>query len=68
MKTSIAIVVCYLLLLAAAIPWYWPHKTADILFGLPIWVSIAVVVSLVTSIFTAWLLSDPWPEEREKNG
>ena len=48
--------VVYFFLLVLGIPWYWPNDTNVIVLGLPIWVLVAILVSLVTSIFTAFLL------------
>ena len=53
----------YLALLACAIPWYWPADDTTLVFGLPAWVAMAIAVSTLASIFTAWvLLTRPWPE------
>lgn len=57
----------YLCLLALAIPWYWPANNHNLLFGLPLWVVIAVIVSIATSCLTAILLSKPWPGESAKD-
>ncbi len=46
----------YFFLLVLGIPWYWPADTTVIVFGLPIWVLVAILFSLATSIFTAFLL------------
>jgi len=46
----------YIFLLVSGIPWYWPKDINLIVLGLPIWVLVAILVSLVTSIFTAFLL------------
>ena len=53
----------YLVLLALGIPWYWPALDRSMLFGVPAWVVVAVAVSVVASIFTAWVYSRPWPGE-----
>jgi hypothetical protein len=47
----------YLLLLVAAIPWYWPHDSQLIWFGMPAWVVVAIGVSFLASILTATLLA-----------
>jgi hypothetical protein len=56
-------IIVFLVLLVAAVPWYWPDSDHSIIFGVPAWVALAVLVSLFASIFTAWLLFRPWPGE-----
>ena len=56
-------VIVFLVLLAAAIPWYWPESDLTIIFGVPAWVALAIFVSIFGSLFTAWLLLKPWPGE-----
>jgi len=46
----------YLLLLAIGVPWYWPPGITGMWFGFPVWVAVALLVSLLASILTAWLL------------
>ncbi|MGR9091436.1 MAG: hypothetical protein ACU85U_12725 [Gammaproteobacteria bacterium] len=53
----------YVLLLAIGIPWYWPADDHRIVLGMPGWVIIAIAASACASIFTAWLLAKPWPDE-----
>ena len=53
----------YIALLAVGIPWYWPADNHLIVLGMPGWVIVAIVVSFVGSVFTAWLLWPPWPDE-----
>jgi hypothetical protein len=53
----------FLLLLAVAVPWYWPRDDPSIWFGVPRWVVVAVGASAATSLLTAWLLRRPWPDE-----
>ncbi len=53
----------YVVLLAVGIPWYWPHDDHRIVLGMPGWVIIAIAASACASIFTAWLLAKPWPDE-----
>ena len=51
----------YLFLLAVGIPWYWPAETNLIVMGLPVWVLVSIIVSIIASIFTAYLwLSYSW--------
>ena len=66
MKRSVWIIFVYLFLLTVAIPWYWPEGINPIILGFPAWVLIAIVVSIITSIFTAFiLLRYPWSESIE---
>ena len=48
--------VVYFILLVLGIPWYWPEDINLVVLGLPIWVFVAILISLLTSIFTAFLL------------
>jgi len=50
------IIAAYLILLAAGIPWYWPEGNTARLFGLPAWVTIAIIVSVLASVLTAFIL------------
>ena len=59
------IITVYIILLIIAIPWYWPKDSHVILFGLPAWVFVAILVSFFTSVFTAFLLLKyPWDTEK----
>ncbi|HIL14003.1 MAG TPA: hypothetical protein EYG16_10075 [Deltaproteobacteria bacterium] len=51
----------YGVLLVLAVPWYWPADSTLLLLGMPAWVVTSVFVSLVISIYTAWLLLSHWP-------
>ncbi len=53
----------YLLLFALGVPWYWPAGDTTLWLGMPAWVVVAIGVSAVISLFTAWLLRRPWPGE-----
>lgn len=55
--------VVFFILTIVAVPWYWPVSNYAVYFGVPGWVALAVLVSLIASIFAAWLLSKPWPSE-----
>lgn len=57
------IVLTYLALICAGIPWYWDAGDTTIWLGFPAWVSVAISISMLTSIFTAWLLRHPWAGE-----
>ena len=68
MKRSYWIITVYLVLLVIAIPWYWSDDSQLIIFGFPVWVFVAILVSLITSIFTAFiLLRYPWSESIESD-
>lgn len=54
-----------LLLLAVAVPWYWPADDRSLVAGLPAWVAMAVLVSVCASVLIAWALRRPWPGETE---
>lgn len=59
--TPARIITVYIILLIIAIPWYWPEDSEWIILGLPAWVTVAILVSLITSIYTAFLLLRyPW--------
>ncbi|MEE2984349.1 MAG: hypothetical protein VX929_13765 [Pseudomonadota bacterium] len=55
----------YVLLLVAAVPWYYPGDNHALLFGMPAWVVIAIVVSFLASCLTAYILRRPWPGESD---
>ena len=66
MKGKYWIIAVYLVLLVIAIPWYWPNDISLIVFGFPVWVFVAILVSLITSIFTAFiLLRYSWSESTD---
>ena len=56
----------FLILLALGIPWFWPKGNSVLIFGLPAWVVSAIVVSVLCSAFTAYLLRKPWAHEKSK--
>jgi hypothetical protein len=58
----------YLLLLVAAVPWYYPEDNHALIFGMPAWVVIAIVVSFAASCLTAFILHRPWPGEVDPDG
>jgi hypothetical protein len=53
--------------LAVGVPWYWDSGDKTIWFGFPAWVMVAIIVSLILSCLTAWLLQRPWSETPEEN-
>ena len=63
------VLLIYFLLLVFAIPWYWPESSMMIIFGIPAWVLVSILLSLLVSIFTAyllltanWSIDDPFDE------
>ncbi|MEM7027407.1 MAG: hypothetical protein AAF410_04185 [Pseudomonadota bacterium] len=50
------ILVVYAVLLLIGIPWYWPKSSTLVILGIPAWVLVSILVSLIVSIFTAYLL------------
>jgi hypothetical protein len=61
LQNHVRIFAVYFVLLVVGIPWYWPKDSSLIIMGLPAWVFVAILVSLLTSIFTAFLLLRyPW--------
>lgn len=58
--------VVYFIFLVVGIPWYWPKDSSLVIMGLPAWVFVAILVSFLTSVFTAFLLLRyPWQTEIE---
>jgi len=56
-------VVCFVLLFAVAIPWWWqfaPETGNQLVLGAPLWFVTSIVGSLVISIVTAVLLVVAW--------
>lgn len=69
MDLSLRVWMAYVVLLAAAIPWYWrfmPVSLDLLVCGVPCWVASSVFFSALISAFTGYLLARPWPEEREE--
>ena len=68
LKTDWRIIVVYLILFSVGIPWYWPENNLSIILGLPAWVTIAIAVSILISVFTAFLLLNfKWPGEENSS-
>lgn len=57
----------YLLLFLVAIPWYWPSENETVWLGLPLWVVVTLLASLLISIYTSWLFLKCWPETGEEH-
>ena len=53
---KVKLVLTYLLLLGAAIPWYWPADINLIYFGFPLWALVSLLAGLLVSILTALVL------------
>jgi len=63
-KKYIWICSIYFSFLIVGIPWYWPKDSSLVVMGLPAWVFVSISISLLTSIFTAYLLLRyPWQTE-----
>ena len=61
MKRPYWICAVYFVLVVIGIPWYWPDESTPLILGLPLWVVIAIAVSICASMFTAFLLLRyPW--------
>ena len=59
---KIKLVLTYLLLLAAVIPWYWPADVNLIYFGFPLWALVSLAAGLAVSILTAFVLMAHRPD------
>ena len=57
----------YLVLLIAAVPWFWTPDDQQLLLGIPRWVVVAIAVSALVSLLTLFVLSRPWPQESESD-
>ncbi len=53
----------YAVLLTLGIPWYWNEGDARLWHGIPLWAWTSLGASLLTSIFTSWLILTRWPDE-----
>ncbi len=69
-KPGIWVTAVYFIFILLGVPWYWPEDHSILFLGMPLWVTVAVVVSLLTSLFTAFiLLHYTWPgEDRDGAG
>lgn len=68
MKRAYWVSAVYLALIVIGIPWYWPEGSATMLFGLPAWFVVTIIVSFCASVFTAFLLLRyPWHIDIESN-
>lgn len=56
----------YALLLALAIPWYWPAGyRGPLLLGFPLWVAATVLCVLLLAGWTCWVIAACWRDEGE---
>jgi len=51
----------FVLLFVAAVPWYWPAHDQETLLGLPRWVVVSIVASVLISCLAAWVFLCHWP-------
>jgi len=56
-------VLLYIILIAIGIPWYWPQDSRSIILGVPAWVAVAVLCSLLASFLTAYILINSLSDE-----
>ena len=56
--------IIFIVLLAAAVPWYWPDSATGLYAGFPGWVLTAIAVTAVSAVVAAIALHKPWPGER----
>lgn len=56
----------YVVLIAIGIPWWWPKDDVTLILGMPGWVISAIVVSVIASIYSAFLLGRTWPQETQQ--
>ena len=68
MKRQYWILAVYFLFLVTGIPWYWSDDVSRLVLGFPVWFFVAIIVSIATSVFTAFiLLRYPWKIEEESD-
>ncbi|MEM9016802.1 MAG: hypothetical protein AAGC68_07290 [Verrucomicrobiota bacterium] len=58
--------VVYVGLFIVAIPWYWPSGDERVFLGFPLWVVVSIAMSLVISIYTAWIFLTRWPRQEDE--
>ena len=64
-KPTWPFVVTYLILLAIAVPWYWPEGYRETALGLPRWVVVSIGASVFISCLTSWIMLYRWPVDDE---
>ena len=68
MKKPYLIILVYIFLVAIGVPWYWPENINYIVMGFPIWVLTSIIVSILASFFTAFiLLRYTWDKDKDVN-
>lgn len=56
--------VVYLLLLAVAVPWYWPTGyRGPLVLGLPLWAAVSLGAVVLMALWTAFVIGRWWREE-----
>ncbi len=55
-KPTWPLVLTYFILLAIAVPWYWPEGYRETTLGLPRWVVVSIGASVFVSCLTAWIM------------
>ena len=58
---SLLLALGFALLFIAAVPWYWPAHDQETLLGLPRWVVVSIVASVLISCLAAWVFLCHWP-------
>ena len=61
--------VVYLLILIAAIPWYWPEGyVGPVIMGFPTWVAVSLFCVFLSALWTTFAIHYTWREEEEEAG
>ena len=56
--------VVYLLLLAVAVPWYWPTGyRGPLVLGLPLWTAVSLGAVVLMALWTGFVIRLWWQEE-----
>ncbi len=59
--------VLYVLLVVVGVPWYWPKQQQSTLWGVPLWVIVAIICSLLVSLLTLVILfAGSWGQDPQK--
>jgi hypothetical protein len=59
------VVIVYLVLLALAIPWYWPSGDTRQAFGFPLWALASLAAVFATSLLTAYIYLSGVDEDQD---
>ena len=58
--------IVYVLLLAVAVPWYWPvDYRGPLVLGFPLWVAVSLAAIALLAAWTAWVINRYWIEAEE---